>query len=94
MKTAEALRMIADELDRAQAQHRTFASGHEGYAVIREELDELWDAIKAQKTFVRYGGAAGYEAVQVAAMGLRFLVDLCDRESVDAFIDGRRGVKA
>jgi hypothetical protein len=92
MTQNEAAHLIFAELYRAQSEHRPFASGHEGYAVIREELDELWDAIKQQKSWARYGGPAGYEAVQVAAMGLRFLVDLCDRESVESFIAGRHGV--
>ena len=66
-----ALESIAVELERAERQFPAFHSGHEGYAVIREELDELWDAVKRDDI-----EHARLEAVQVAAMALRFLVDL------------------
>ena len=50
-----------------------FSSTHEGYAVILEELDELWHEIK------KNGDKANMrdEAIQVAAMGFRFVVDCC-----------------
>ena len=66
-----ALESIAAELERAERQFPAFHSGHEGYAVIREELDELWEAVKRDDI-----EHARLEAVQVAAMALRFLVDL------------------
>lgn len=50
----------------------SFASAHEGYAVILEELDELWQEVK-HGTRERQRE----EAVQVAAMALRFLRDCC-----------------
>lgn len=49
----------------------SFNSTHEGYAVILEELDEMWDAIKANDIM-----HALEEAKQVAAMALRFMYDL------------------
>ena len=63
---------ILAELDRAQRCFPAFHSAHEGYGVLLEEVDELWDAIRANDR-----GAHGMdkEAVQVAAMALRFLVD-------------------
>lgn len=51
------------------------ASRHEGYAVLLEEVDELWDSIKQNqpKSIVRE------EAIQVAAMAIRLIADtLCD----------------
>ena len=53
-----------------------FHNRHEGYAVLLEEVEELWAAIKA-------GSAActiRAEARQVAAMALRFMVDCCEEE--------------
>jgi hypothetical protein len=80
-----ALTLITDELVRAREKWPAgFHSGHEGYAVILEELDELWDAVRLDAT-----DAAGMEAVQVAAMALRFLLELCDDESVVAGMQGR-----
>ncbi len=46
-------------------------SGHEGYALIREELDELWDAVR--RNDLKH---ACEEAIQIAAMAVRFSVDL------------------
>lgn len=60
-----------EELERATRNFRPFASAREGYAVILEELDEAWDAIKANEI-----GKACAEMTQVAAMALRFLVDM------------------
>ena len=88
-----ALALITAELSRAREKHHAFHSGHEGYAVIREELDELWDAIKRDKQYLRYSGLAAYEAVQVAAMAVRFLVDLCDEASAVNVTDGRQRVE-
>lgn len=63
------------ELRRATRKFGPFASAHEGYAVILEEIDELWDEVKGDK----HDGARGRqrkEALQVAAMGCRYLVDI------------------
>lgn len=43
------------------------ASLHEGYAILKEEVDELWDEIKANRT----GKSVRGEALQVAAVALR-----------------------
>lgn len=66
-----ALQDVTAELMRAEAKHKPFNSHHEGFAVIQEEVDELWDDVKADRK-----EAALKEAVQVAAMGLRFVVNL------------------
>lgn len=75
MKKSTALRLVKDELKRATDHHGSFNSCHEGYAVLAEELDELWDEVKANRGATHRGVS---EAVQVAAMALRFLVDLCE----------------
>jgi hypothetical protein len=51
-------------------------SAHEGFAVLAEEVDELWDHVKVQQG-KRDIPEMAYEAVQVAAMALRFIVDVC-----------------
>ena len=48
MSPQEALARIRIEYERAAARHSAFNSGHEGYAVIREELDELWGEVKTK----------------------------------------------
>lgn len=68
---AQLLESVDDELVRAIERFGPFHSAHEGYAVIKEELDELWDAIKANDI-----PHARAEALQVAAMAVRFLNDI------------------
>lgn len=75
LRIHEAVRSVVDELERAEAKHKPFNSHHEGYAVIQEEVDELWDDVKADRK-----AAALVEAKQVAAMGLRFIVNLSPGE--------------
>lgn len=61
---------VLAELARARSIHAPMNTAHEGYAVLLEEVDELWDAIKGD-------GDIREEAVQVAAMAIRLLVDVC-----------------
>ena len=69
----------ARELTRARSKFHAFAGPHEGYAVILEELDELWDLVRAfpKRSSVDQMRS---EAIQIAAMALRFIVDVCDAE--------------
>jgi hypothetical protein len=75
---------VVMELRRATQLHGKFNSGHEGYAVIAEELDELWQLVKADKhgfgdkTSPHTKALARKEAIQVAAMAMRFALDLCE----------------
>ena len=66
---------VKTELLRATKKFSPFHSGHEGYAVIKEELEELWEEIKKKK-LSRDLPTMRREAVQVAAMALRFLTDI------------------
>ena len=68
------LMLVAQELLSAREKFSDFRNGHEGKAVIEEELDELWHEVK-HGTIQR----ARREAVQVAAMAVRFIVDLADQ---------------
>lgn len=62
------------ELESAIDKFPKFNSAHEGYAIIKEELDELWDEIKNKDS---NPNEQRKEAVQVAAMAIRFMLDLC-----------------
>jgi NTP pyrophosphatase (non-canonical NTP hydrolase) len=64
------------ELTRATAKYPPFNSAHEGYAVLAEEVDELWQHVKV-KQGSRDVEAMRREAIQVAAMALRFANDVC-----------------
>jgi hypothetical protein len=75
------LRMVEDELVRGWTKHPTpFHNAHEGHSVIREELDELWDEVKADTAYTHAGMK---EAIQVAAMGVRFVVELHDHPNAN-----------
>ena len=69
-----ALNEAGVELTRAMAKHGPMRGAHEGYAVILEELDELWEEVKRQKPDM---STMRKEALQVAAMALRFVADVC-----------------
>lgn len=71
---------VASELRRAMALFGPFKNGHEGWAVIREEVDELWDEVKNNKR-PDHVERQRKEAIQIAAMALRFVVELGALES-------------
>lgn len=65
------VREVLAELDRATALHGKFHDAHHGYAVILEEFDEMWDEIKANDPV-----KTRKECIQVAAMAIRYLMDI------------------
>ena len=79
MNISKAFEAVQTELLKATEKFGPFASQHEGYAVILEELDELWVEIKHGK----YSQPARIraEAIQVAAMAVRFLMDCCEEDT-------------
>lgn len=62
---------VREEYDRAVAKFGPFSSAHEGYAVLLEEMDELWEGIKKNDA-----GNMKEEIIQIAAMAIRFYVDV------------------
>ena len=68
-----AIQLAEEELHNATKKYGPFKSHHEGYAIILEELDELWDEVKKKHPDKEILKA---EAKQVAAMALRFMIDL------------------
>lgn len=75
----EACAEVFAEAVEARRRFAAFNSSHEGYAVIAEELDELWDDVKANNV-----EHAIEEAVQVGAMAVRFIADMRARLAVKA----------
>lgn len=54
-----------------------FNSAHEGFAVLAEEVDELWDHVKTNQKRRDVEGMRK-ECIQIAAMALRFAHECCD----------------
>lgn len=69
---------VRDEVIRAKTLWPdNFHNAHEGYAIILEELDEMWDHVKTNQES-RDLAAMRKEAIQVAAMAVRFAAEVCD----------------
>lgn len=67
------LARVKEEVLAAAIKHAPMNSAHEGYAVLLEESDELWEHVKGD---TGYTAEAMDEAIQVAAMGVRYVLDL------------------
>ena len=68
---------VRQELYLATQEHGSFNSGHEGWAIILEEVDELWEEIRHNASD---GLPARHEAVQIAAMAMRYIIDVCEKD--------------
>ena len=68
---------VRQSLKLGMIKHAPMHSPHEGVSVIREELEELWDHVKADTGRTP---EARKEALQVAAMAIRYVVDLIEGE--------------
>lgn len=79
LKTDKIVTEVLVELGRARDKFpRPQASAHEGFAVLDEERDELWDDVKGN-----HGNRTARmraKAIQIAAMAIRFIEDVCDAE--------------
>lgn len=67
---------VEEEVRRAQNSFPAFHSAHEGFSVLNEEVDELWELVKV-KQGKRDGEHMQKEAIQIAAMAIRFALDVC-----------------
>lgn len=72
------IRAVEKEVEFATANWPPFNSAHEGFAVLLEEVEELkahvWTNQKKRDL-----KAMRKEALQVAAMGIRFALNVCDQ---------------
>lgn len=66
---------VFDMVWKAINKHTSMHSPHEGISVIREEFEELWDHVKADTGRTP---EARKEALQLAAMAVRYIVDLIE----------------
>ena len=70
---------MVEEWFRAEALYPNFHSMHEAYAVMLEELDELWEQVR-KKPQDRDPEVIYKELIQIAAMALRTVTSLGDAE--------------
>ena len=73
----ELLHEIDVEFEKAINKFPKFNSLHEGYAILLEEVDELWQHVKMNQKF-RTKDKIHKECVQIAAMACRIIMDLED----------------
>ena len=91
--TDSVLAQIRNSYAKARAKHAPMHSAHEGYAVLLEEVDELWDEVKrwqpksampaifADAAYAQQAAALRKEALHVAAMALAFILEVCDGDT-------------
>jgi hypothetical protein len=72
------IREIYDECRRAQEKFAPIKNSHEGHSIIREEFDEFWEEVKKNDLI-----KSKQELVQVAAMCLRFLVEVKESNTLN-----------
>jgi NTP pyrophosphatase (non-canonical NTP hydrolase) len=75
MSFSEFAELMKAEVFSAREKFGPFQTTHEGYAVLKEEVDELWDCVKRKNR----GSPDDMlkECVQIAAMAACFAIELC-----------------
>jgi NTP pyrophosphatase (non-canonical NTP hydrolase) len=75
-KIKPVIKAVRKEVERAMTLHSgSMRNAHEAYAVLLEEVDELWDEVK-KNSKTRDPIKMREEAIQVAAMAVRMIVDV------------------
>jgi len=74
-----ATRDASAEAQQAMLNWPPFNSAHEGFCVLKEEVDELWRHVMTNQK-KRDLVAMRKEAIQVAAMALRFAAEVCTEQ--------------
>ncbi len=75
LEVVDELKMLKAKVDDPNHPFADLHSPHHGYALLLEEMDELWDEVK-KKNIARNPWAMREEAMQIAALAIRFMVDL------------------
>jgi hypothetical protein len=80
LATAQATDEVLREIANARENWPPFNSAHEGFAVLLEEVEELKSHVWTNQKR-RDLKAMRKEAMQVAAMALRFMTEVCDEDT-------------
>jgi NTP pyrophosphatase (non-canonical NTP hydrolase) len=75
-----AFECCAEMMD-AQGKWPKFNSAHEAFAILAEEVDELWDHVRTNQKR-RDHEAMRKECIQIAAMAMRFAMEICTEDGV------------
>lgn len=67
--------LVQDEALQVRRRRAPFISLHEGYAVLLEEVDELWDQVRSKEE-LRVNARTLEELVQIAQVAQRIAEDL------------------
>lgn len=78
-RMGKAISDTVDELISATENFPKFNSAHEGFAILKEEVDELWEEVRKKPGEVNNENMRK-EALQIAAMAIRFAGDICHDE--------------
>lgn len=73
---------IVNECQNAMFNWPEFHSAHEGFAVLAEEVDELWEHVKTNHKKQDISKMKT-ECIQIAAMALRFATEICDTKKAN-----------
>lgn len=68
---------VLAEFYSAEIKFDSFNNAHEGYAVLLEEVNELWENVKLNQKIEGRLYNIYKEAKQVAAMAIRIIFDCC-----------------
>lgn len=74
-KREYAAALMVEELNRARQKFLPMASAHEGFAIVLEEIDELWEIVK-QKQSARNYSEFGQEVIQCGAMLIALMTEI------------------
>ena len=85
MNASEVDARVQNEIDCATEKYGAFASAHEGYGVLAEEMSELLDAIRSNTDVV-----VQIEACQVAAVAWHLAASLTDENEATLKRSGMR----
>jgi len=77
MTLSDITALIQSEMDYGYSRFGRYHTAHEHYAVLQEEVDEWFDAIKGNMA-----DSCQYELLQVAAVALRYIIENGDAESI------------
>lgn len=69
---------VLNEFQIANLNFPKFNSAHEGYAILLEEVNELWENIKLNQSTPGRTELIRNEAIQVTAMAIRLIYDCCE----------------